>query len=213
MTAKESEKDYSVSSDVCLLVQWGMAGCQWRHFSQCDTGNGHIQAALHGGLLWVTTGCTMSQNCGTCWILGSLSHYLLSWSQAPVQSHELRWQTQLFQSPVPQMQGDSLLHSCLRFWMLPSLFGSTERGEKKGQAPTTSWSCSVFLTWKATGCTTKKKTKNPRILNHFAIFVSVKKLWHQLIMVTHILKELINITALTIGTPFWKINVELCNFN
>lgn len=44
-----------------------------------------------------------------------------------------------------------------RFWMLRSLFGPTERGEKKGQTATKRWSCSVFLRWKVTGCTTKKK--------------------------------------------------------
>lgn len=82
MTTEDSEKYYSITSNVRFLVQRGMAGCQQKHLIQRDTGNSHIQAALHGGLLWVTTGGTGSQNYGTSWILGSLSHYLLSWSQA-----------------------------------------------------------------------------------------------------------------------------------
>lgn len=53
-------------------------------------------------------------------------------------------------SVTPGMDaGDSLLYYYLlssgRFWMLPSLFGPTEKDEKKGQAPTKSCSFSVFL--------------------------------------------------------------------
>lgn len=52
-------------------------------------------------------------------------------------------------SVTPGMDaGDSLLYYLLssgRFWMLPSLFGPTEKDEKKGQAPTKSCSFSVFL--------------------------------------------------------------------
>lgn len=93
--------------------------------------------------------------------------------------------------------------------MLPSL--SAERGDKKGQVPTKSWNYSIISMWKITVYINKKKKKtNPRIFNHFSIFVSVKKLQQYFIMITYH-KELI--TALTIGTKFFKLDIEPYTFS